>query len=156
MTLSSALPCVLSRTIGSIVGSSLSWGCIYVPTPHRGAFCPFLFWWIYYCHSSKYTGKKTDKTHLCAPHHFCDIFVKLSIPHSFRSWNFAYICDSMKKSNATLHGFWPHCGENEGRLGRRGKGNAIAQVGKIISEGEFQGLLSQVGQFHDPGERAIT
>ena len=59
MTLSSALPCVLSRTIGSIVGSSLSWGCIYVPTPN----------------------------------HFCDIFAKLSIPHSFRSWNLAYICD---------------------------------------------------------------
>ena len=35
-------------------------------TVHRGAFCPFLFRWIYYCHSSKYTGKKTDKTHLCA------------------------------------------------------------------------------------------
>ena len=103
MTLSSVLPCVLSRNIGSIVGSSLSWGCIYVPTPH----------------------------------HFCDIFVKLSIPHSFRSWNLAYICDCMKKSDATLHGFWPYCGENEGRLGPRGKGNAIAQLGKLISDVNF-------------------
>ena len=34
-------------------------------------------------------------------------------------------------------GFDPIYGENEGRLGRRGKGNAIAQLGKLISEGEF-------------------
>ena len=33
---------------------------------HRGAFCQFLFLWIYYCHSSKSTGKETCKTHLCA------------------------------------------------------------------------------------------
>ena len=33
---------------------------------HRGAICQFLFRWIYYCHSSKSTGKKTGKTHLCA------------------------------------------------------------------------------------------
>ena len=33
---------------------------------HRGALCQFLFRWIYYCHSSKSTGKKTDKMHLCA------------------------------------------------------------------------------------------
>ena len=33
---------------------------------HRGAFCQFLFRWIYYCHNSKSTGKETDKTHLCA------------------------------------------------------------------------------------------
>ena len=32
---------------------------------HRGAFCQFLFRWIYYCHSSKLAGKETDKTHLC-------------------------------------------------------------------------------------------
>ena len=30
--------------------------------PHRGAFCQFPFRWIYYCHSTKSTGK----THLCA------------------------------------------------------------------------------------------
>ena len=29
-------------------------------------FCQFLFRWIYYCHSSKSTGKETGKTHLCA------------------------------------------------------------------------------------------
>ena len=32
---------------------------------HRGAFCQFPFRWIYYCHSSKSTGKETDKMHLC-------------------------------------------------------------------------------------------
>ena len=35
---------------------------------HRGAFCQFPFRWIYYCHSSKSTGKETGKTHLCALH----------------------------------------------------------------------------------------
>ena len=33
---------------------------------HRGAFCQFPFRWIYYCHSSKFTGKETGKTHLWA------------------------------------------------------------------------------------------
>ena len=33
---------------------------------HRGAFCQFIFRWIYYCHSSKSTGKETGKMHLCA------------------------------------------------------------------------------------------
>ena len=32
---------------------------------HRVAFCQFPFWWIYYCYSSKSTGKETGKTHLC-------------------------------------------------------------------------------------------
>ena len=35
-------------------------------TLHRGAICQFIFRWIYYCHSTKSTGKKTGKTHLCA------------------------------------------------------------------------------------------
>ena len=35
-------------------------------TVHRGAFCQFLFRWIYYYGSNKCTGKETDKTHLCA------------------------------------------------------------------------------------------
>ena len=35
-------------------------------TLHRGAFCQFPFRWIYYCHSSKSTGKETEKMHLCA------------------------------------------------------------------------------------------
>ena len=38
----------------------------YSTTVHRGAFCQFLFRWIYYCHSSKSTGKETGKTHLGA------------------------------------------------------------------------------------------
>ena len=29
---------------------------------------PVFFRWIYYCHSSKSTGKKIGKTHLCALH----------------------------------------------------------------------------------------
>ena len=33
---------------------------------HRGAFCQFPFRWIYYCHSSKSTGKEIGKTRLCA------------------------------------------------------------------------------------------
>ena len=33
---------------------------------HRGAICEFLFRWIHYCHSSKSTGKKTYKIHVCA------------------------------------------------------------------------------------------
>jgi len=35
-------------------------------TVHRGAFCQFPFWRIYYCSSSKSIGKETGKTHLCA------------------------------------------------------------------------------------------
>jgi hypothetical protein len=31
---------------------------------HRGAFCQFIFRWIYCCHSSKSTGKETGKTYL--------------------------------------------------------------------------------------------
>ena len=33
---------------------------------HRGAFCQFLFLWIYYYGSNKFTGKETGKMHLCA------------------------------------------------------------------------------------------
>ena len=32
---------------------------------HRGAFCQFIFRWIYNCHNSKSTGKETGKTHFC-------------------------------------------------------------------------------------------
>ena len=35
-------------------------------TLHRGASCKFPFRWIYYCHSTKSTGKNTGKTHLYA------------------------------------------------------------------------------------------
>ena len=35
---------------------------------HRGAFCQFLFRWIYYYGSNKSTGKETCKPHLCAVH----------------------------------------------------------------------------------------
>jgi hypothetical protein len=38
----------------------------YFVAVHRGAIYQFLFRWIYYCHSTKSTGKKTGKTHLCA------------------------------------------------------------------------------------------
>ena len=33
---------------------------------HRGVFCQFPFWWIYYYDSNKPTGKETGKMHLCA------------------------------------------------------------------------------------------
>ena len=32
----------------------------------RGVLVQFPFWWIYYCHSSKSTGKETGKMLLCA------------------------------------------------------------------------------------------
>ena len=37
-----------------------------LPLHNRGPFCHFPYQWIYYCHSSKSTGKETGKTHLCA------------------------------------------------------------------------------------------
>ena len=40
----------------------------------RGAFCQFPFRWVYYCHSSKFTGKETGKTHLCAVHGIQKLF----------------------------------------------------------------------------------
>ena len=40
------------------------WALICI-TQHRGAFCQFLFRWIYYCHNSESTGNETGKTHLC-------------------------------------------------------------------------------------------
>ena len=47
---------------GEALQSSRAWSS----TVHRGAFCQFPFRWIYYCHSSKSTGKETGKKHLCA------------------------------------------------------------------------------------------
>ena len=38
---------------------------VVLPLVHRSAFCQFSFRWIYYCHSSKSTGKETEKMHLC-------------------------------------------------------------------------------------------
>ena len=37
----------------------------YFHTVHRDAFCQFPFRWIYYCHSSKSTGKETGKMYFC-------------------------------------------------------------------------------------------
>ena len=34
-------------------------------TPHRGAFCQFAFWWIYYYGNNKFTRKETGETHIC-------------------------------------------------------------------------------------------
>jgi hypothetical protein len=39
---------------------------ILIDTLQRGAFCQFSFRWIYYCRSSKSTGKESGKTNLCA------------------------------------------------------------------------------------------
>ena len=33
---------------------------------HRGAFCQFPFWWIYYHGGNKSTGLESGKSHLCA------------------------------------------------------------------------------------------
>ena len=53
-----------------------------VATVHRDAFCQFLFRWIYYCHSSKSTGRETSKTYLCTMG-WVDILTKpdLSLRH---------------------------------------------------------------------------
>ena len=40
--------------------------CLRMNHIHKGAFCQFPFLWIYYCHSSKSTGKQTGETHLYA------------------------------------------------------------------------------------------
>ena len=53
---------------------------ILSPRPHRDVFWQFLFWWIYYCHSSKSTGKENGKMHLYA---LCVLW-KLEL--SFRNW----------------------------------------------------------------------
>ena len=50
-------------------------GSSSLPTLHRGAFCQFLFRWIYYCHSSKFTGKKTGRTHPCDLQRFYSVTV---------------------------------------------------------------------------------
>ena len=57
---------------------------------HIGAFCQFLFRWIYYCHSSKFTGKQTGKMHLCA---VCWIEVKVAVlcAHQYMPWNLLLI-----------------------------------------------------------------
>ena len=63
--------------LGSFAKVSYFWGrffCFHgqnkykirLCTLHRGAFCQLPFRWIYYCHSSKSTGKETGKMHLCA------------------------------------------------------------------------------------------
>ena len=49
---------------------------------HRGALCKFTFWYIYYCHSSKPTGKETGKTHLCVLVFFLE-FVDASFGYGF-------------------------------------------------------------------------
>ena len=48
----------------SIFSSLLKETVLVFKTLHRGSFCQFRFRWIYYCHSSKSTGKETGKMHL--------------------------------------------------------------------------------------------
>jgi hypothetical protein len=50
---------------------------------HRGAFCHFLFRWIYYCHSSKSNGKETSKRHLCALGQSQDLIFLLPYRHHY-------------------------------------------------------------------------
>ena len=49
---------------------------------HRGAFCQFPFRWIYYCHSSKSTGKETGKKHICAVDVFLQTTARFLVSHS--------------------------------------------------------------------------
>ena len=46
---------------------------IHFKTVHQDAICQFPVRWIYYCHGSESTGKKTGKTHFCAV--LCTIFI---------------------------------------------------------------------------------
>ena len=68
---------------------------------HRGAFCQFPFWWIYYCHSCKYTGKGTGKMHLCAvcltQTHICT-FINANITQIF----YCYFSGSNMNSKAFI------------------------------------------------------
>ena len=50
-----------------------------ISTLHRGAFCQFPFWWIYYYVSNKSTGKETGKMHLCALLQIVDVFAYFSV-----------------------------------------------------------------------------
>ena len=52
-------------------------------TMHRGAFWQLPFRWIYYCHSSKSTGKETGKTHLCAMVRFDEKLSSVNLPDNF-------------------------------------------------------------------------
>ena len=49
----------------TVLKSSILYVSLCILALHKGAFFQFSFRWIYYCHSSKSTGKETGKTHLC-------------------------------------------------------------------------------------------
>ena len=77
---------------------------------HRDAFFKFLFRWIYYCHSSKSTGKETGKTQLCAMHRgaFCQFLFR---------WFYYYGSNgSTGKETGKTHVCamdWNHCDVNQ-------------------------------------------
>ena len=50
---------------------------------HKGAICQFPVRWIFYCQSSESTGKKTDKTHLCA---VPAVSRRITIDQSFKTY----------------------------------------------------------------------
>ena len=73
---------------------------------HWGAFCQFPFWWIYFCYSSKFTGKETVKMHLSAvqlvrtkygsSELYCDWSIKLAYFWEETKWSqflfLLYVC----------------------------------------------------------------
>ena len=71
---------------------------------YRGAFFQCLFRWIHYCHSSKSTGKKTGKKHLCALSQ--EIF-KISQEILWTSWFLPDLCLSFLWELKYLFTFCP-------------------------------------------------
>ena len=57
-----------------------------INTPHRGAFCQFLF----RCHSNKSTGKQADKTRACAPAYIAILLATLSQKNHYSCGPFIY------------------------------------------------------------------
>ena len=68
---------------------------------HRGAFCQFLFRWIYYCHSSKSTGKETGKSTSvhCITTVDCHSFFESHIKFPLRQNN--QLCEMIMKEDCS-------------------------------------------------------
>ena len=81
---------------------------------HRGAFCQFYFWWIYYYVSNKSPWRETGKTHPCAADSFyeteSEMWASLGLLSSpimgFEVWyqNALFTCIKDKRSNESVTG----------------------------------------------------
>ena len=73
---------------------------------HRGSICKILFRWIYYCHSSKFTGKKICKTHLSV-HCLNELFYWSQIFCKFSAFSLVF-----QKVSRSLEQFFLTVGQN--------------------------------------------